>query len=594
LSTLLQVALSNAVMATGLALLALVISSLWRRPAVTHCLWVLVLLKLVTPPLVLVPLPWLNEEDRVSTAREPEVKSPAPNAFVELPHLDPAGEEGPGEQEMADGRGGNAGPADNGPVPGRDEVAMVLPPRPAEAPVAPTLSNILPGLSHWESLWAPALLAVWAVGSLAWFGLASFRLARFHRLVRHGMPAPPLLQQQARALARRMGLSRCPTIRLVPGVISPLLWTLFGPGRLIVPADLLARLNGEQQLTLLAHELAHLRRRDPWIRCLEFLVLGLYWWHPVVWWARREIREAEELCCDAWVVWALPGAARAYATALVDTVDFLSEARPALPPLASGIGHFHILRRRLTMIMRGTNPQTLTFAGFLAVLALGVVLLPLMPTLGRSEQPRPGGTRDRPTGERPGPGGGGRTQDRDLAKAREDVKALAEQIRALRADLEAKSKVLAEAEARLRDAKQRLDQAEKEKARNRGRRDADRDEGTDRRDADRDQRRPRRRNRTPEQRIEELERKLDILIREMAALRKELRGAKPGERRNVPPARERGRVGGDERGGRSPVGPGGQNRPPMGGDRRAPVGPGPDGEPGPPRGPGQGGRPTAR
>ena len=50
-------------------------------------------------------------------------------------------------------------------------------------------------------------------------------------------------------------------------------------------------------------------------------------------------RDAEEDCCDAWVVWALPASARAYALALVETVDFLADARPALPALASGFGH---------------------------------------------------------------------------------------------------------------------------------------------------------------------------------------------------------------------------------------------------------------
>ena len=29
---------------------------------------------------------------------------------------------------------------------------------------------------------------------------------------------------------------------------------------------------------------------------------SLFWWHPVVWWARREMEAAEEECCDAWVV----------------------------------------------------------------------------------------------------------------------------------------------------------------------------------------------------------------------------------------------------------------------------------------------------
>ena len=90
----------------------------------------------------------------------------------------------------------------------------------------------------------------------------------------------------------------------------------------------------------------------------------LYWWHPVVWWARQKLHEAEEECCDAWVVSVLPESARAYAIALVETVDFLSEAGVALPLGASGIGEVRDLKRRLTMIMRGSTPRALTWSGF--------------------------------------------------------------------------------------------------------------------------------------------------------------------------------------------------------------------------------------
>src|SRR5205823_4185796 len=118
-----------------------------------------------------------------------------------------------------------------------------------------------------------------------------------------------------------------------------------------------------------AHELAHLRRGDHWVRWLELLATAAYWWHPVVWWARRGLRTAEEQCCDAWVVWALPAARRAYADVLVDAVDFLSEARPALPPLASGVGEVRQLRRRLVMIMRGGVPRRLSRLGLMVGLA---------------------------------------------------------------------------------------------------------------------------------------------------------------------------------------------------------------------------------
>src|SRR5205807_7205667 len=127
---------------------------------------------------------------------------------------------------------------------------------------------------------------------------------------------------------------------------------------------------------------------------LELVALGLYWWCPLVWRARRHLQEAEEECCDAWVVWLMPGAARGYALALVETVDFMANARIALPPAASGIGHVRLLQRRLTMIMRGTTPRSLTWGSGLAVLGLGALLLPLMPSWAQTPRPVLPGNRD--------------------------------------------------------------------------------------------------------------------------------------------------------------------------------------------------------
>jgi hypothetical protein len=212
-------------------------------------------------------------------------------------------------------------------------------------------------------------------------------MARFQSLLRYARPAPEWLWAEAAELAARLDLGRCPEVWLLPGRVSPMLWALSGEPRLFLPARLLERLDDEQRYTLLLHELAHLRRRDHWVRRLEFVVTALYWWHPVVWWARREIREAEEQCCDAWVVWALPGTARTYALALVETIDFLSEARTVMPEGASGIGHVQDLRRRITMIMRGATPRALTWGGGLAVLILGIILLPLVPSWAQTGAP---------------------------------------------------------------------------------------------------------------------------------------------------------------------------------------------------------------
>ena len=59
METLYRAGLSNAVSATALALVVACLGRvLGRRPAVLHCLWMLVLLKLVTPSIYEVSVPW--------------------------------------------------------------------------------------------------------------------------------------------------------------------------------------------------------------------------------------------------------------------------------------------------------------------------------------------------------------------------------------------------------------------------------------------------------------------------------------------------------------------------------------------------------
>src|SRR2546425_9587206 len=53
---LVEIVLFNAVVATLLALLAAGMGRALRRPALSHCLWILVLLKLVTPPFSRIPI----------------------------------------------------------------------------------------------------------------------------------------------------------------------------------------------------------------------------------------------------------------------------------------------------------------------------------------------------------------------------------------------------------------------------------------------------------------------------------------------------------------------------------------------------------
>jgi bla regulator protein blaR1 len=359
--TVLHVGLGNAALAAVLALVAGAAGCVLRRPAVVHALWLLVLLKLITPPLI--PLP---------------VFQPADSGGMKI-----AADEDP--KLTNDNKGlAETGAASTFQKPDSETIgsndALVQPGEVESIAAAPPSSSPSAELESLTPSWETIVAGVWLAGSLGWWGLAANRIARFRRLLRKTTFADPMLQDQAERVARRLGLKSCPGVWLVPAPISPLLWAIAGPARILLPAALWQRCSPQQQQTLLAHELAHLRRRDHWVRRLELVVGGLYWWHPAVWWARHGLREAEEQCCDAWVVWALPELAPAYANVLVETVAFLSQARSRPLLEASGIGHVKTLKRRLKMIMRDTPPRALSSVGLLAMLALAAVLLPLLPT----------------------------------------------------------------------------------------------------------------------------------------------------------------------------------------------------------------------
>jgi beta-lactamase regulating signal transducer with metallopeptidase domain/biopolymer transport protein ExbD len=346
----LYLALSNAVLATLLAALVAVVTRFCRRPSVRHALWLLVLLKLITPPIVPLAVTWPRSEENEPRAEaifpsEPEPSEPIPS----LP-----------ESALPIG-------------------AATVRERPSQA------EPPLPLPDGRGSAFLPALTWVWLGGAVAWWIVAAVRLRKFRRLLRQALQADAGVQEQGRRIAATLGLRHCPPILFVAAPLSPMLWALGFSPRLLVPAKLWQKLASEQQDTLLAHELAHLRRGDHWVRRLELLVLGLFWWHPVVWWAQRRLQDAEEECCDALVVAILPDAAPAYASALVETVAFLSQSRPAALVGASGAGQVPLLKRRLTMILTESSSRKPSRIGFWIVLGMGALLLPLAPQAARTE-----------------------------------------------------------------------------------------------------------------------------------------------------------------------------------------------------------------
>jgi beta-lactamase regulating signal transducer with metallopeptidase domain len=225
-----------------------------------------------------------------------------------------------------------------------------------------------------------AVIGLWLAGSAGWGVTNLVWVRRFSRRLVSALPADQETLDRGVELAADMGLRTCPPIVVLDHPVSPLLWACGRQIRIVLPALLLERLSPAERDSLLVHELAHYRRRDHWVRVLELIVTGLYWWHPVVWLARRELERTEEECCDAWVIGQFPESPRSYAEAILATIDFISERRVVLPPAASGVADVPALERRLRQIMCERVPKSLSNATRWCLVVL-TLILPMQPVL---------------------------------------------------------------------------------------------------------------------------------------------------------------------------------------------------------------------
>lgn len=348
---LVEIGLSNAALATLVALaVAAIVAVAGRssRPAWVFSLWLLVFMKLVAPPLV----QW---SPRLPTRARTESEAVAEATNRRTSGVRAASESGAAEF------GASTAPA-------RHVVAL----RDASTWLARRS-----GMLVWVSLAGSAVLLCVATG----------RIVRFRRILEFTQPVGAALQARAGALAARLGLRRCPEIRLAGARIPPLVWCLGRTPIVLLPKHLLARLTPAQIDTVLAHELVHVRRRDHLTRWLEFVAIGLYWWHPVAWWARRRLRQAEEQCCDARVTGLLPHHQRDYAQALMATIDFLAERPTRLPSVASAMWNFQSLKRRIGMILQKPHTDPPSWAGRAAFLVASLLILPLSFRWARADEP---------------------------------------------------------------------------------------------------------------------------------------------------------------------------------------------------------------
>ena len=220
----------------------------------------------------------------------------------------------------------------------------------------------------------PVPTALWVGGGGLILAVIAGRTGRFRRVLTRSVAAPAGVRLMVQQAAREIGLKRVPTVLMTEQRVSPMVWCGLH-SRLVLPSGLWEELDDLGRRAVILHELAHLRRRDHWVRWAELAASVVYWWHPVVWWVRGRLRDEADLCCDAWVTALLPRERRAYAMALVSTQSYLRVGSCTPPSVGMGVMTSSAERfaRRLTMVMKARPNPRLSALGIIASLGLGIV-----------------------------------------------------------------------------------------------------------------------------------------------------------------------------------------------------------------------------
>jgi len=143
----------------------------------------------------------------------------------------------------------------------------------------------------------PRLSAAWTLGValLSLWHLLGWQ--RVRAMQRSGAPVGPDLQRTFSELLEKFGCSLASPLLESAHVAVPMLAGLVKPV-VLLPLRVVTGLRACEIEAILAHELAHLVRRDAWSNLAQVAVETLFFYHPAVWWIGRRARQERENAAD--------------------------------------------------------------------------------------------------------------------------------------------------------------------------------------------------------------------------------------------------------------------------------------------------------
>lgn len=244
---------------------------------------------------------------------------------------------------------------------------------------APKESAIIGRLAQLEfKNWSAILLFIWIVGVL---GLSLKNIVQHVLFFREIGPRTninhPTISNIIDAIQRRTQRQFTTRLTTSPYLDGPI---VIRGEEICLPEKALASMNDEQLEAMIAHELAHIVRRDYFWTILLLLIDTLFFFQPLHRLVRKELHASSELLCDAWAA-RTTGNAVALAACLVEVASWIKQPTPNYALVAGMARKPSELSNRITQLLKLPDMKLQKFRflkiGFPAIGILSFALLVL-------------------------------------------------------------------------------------------------------------------------------------------------------------------------------------------------------------------------
>src|SRR5262245_30400843 len=204
--------------------------------------------------------------------------------------------------------------------------------------------------------WGPlAIISIWLIGFSLMLARIIKSFAFLFRLRRRLDDLPHWERDRMQRLAEAFGITRQVRLCTSPLVSMPMTIGALKPV-IILPAGFSSNLSQSECDSVIAHELAHVKRWDYLTNLLQRIIQASLFFHPAVWLVSKQLMIERELACDDWAGKTCEPCR--YANCLTKLIEMISESKPIAAAAGILFGK-NVISRRVEMILnRDRNATT--------------------------------------------------------------------------------------------------------------------------------------------------------------------------------------------------------------------------------------------